>query len=70
MISALITVFPRNEFVSEPHACLGVEFQLPGGAPNRKFFHCEIDLLDNSPLAFEVLAKAIGLLQPLIEGER
>ena len=70
MISALITVLPRDRLAGEPFACVGVDVHAPRGAPAGEPVRVDIDPLDDDPASFEALLDGFRLLQPLLVGRR
>ncbi len=47
MISALVTVFPSDELISEVHACVGIDVQGPALAPLSERIRIDIRLVGN-----------------------
>ena len=68
--SALISIFPGNEFVGESHACVGVDIQASLGAPGGECVRVEVNLFNQMPLSGELLEALVGLFQPLSVGVR
>lgn len=66
MLSILVEVSPGDEFIREPHACLGVDIQTPGDAPGRKGVRIDIDFLEGAAVTAEVVNGVLGNLEPLI----
>ncbi len=68
--SALISIFPGNEFVGESHACIGIDIQAPLAAPSGECIRVEVNLFNEMPLSGELLESLVRLFQPFDVGVR
>ena len=67
MNSVLITVRP-SDVVGEFDACMGIDVQSPGPAPDGECLRVDIRLYDEGPLAFAALDDAVRSLKPFLIG--
>src|SRR5436305_5652291 len=65
-LSVLVCVSPGNEFIREPHACLGVDIHPLAGTPCGECVRIDVGFLKGISGASQPFGEALCGLEPLI----